>query len=76
MLHDHAVMSFFKQRMPELALQPSTALADVFDSLTFLDFFLFLEQSLDESLTLDQVAQCDTIGALVSLLETPSCAPK
>ncbi|MQA40383.1 hypothetical protein [Rugamonas aquatica] len=76
MFDDHAVMAFFKQRMPDLALQPSTLLADVLDSLTFLDFFLFLEQALDDTLTLDQVAQCATVGELVSLLDTAACPPK
>ena len=70
MLDGDAVHAFLSRTIPHVALLPSTRLADVLDSLNFLDFFLFLEQSMGDALTLDEVVQCVTIGDLMSLLES------
>ena len=69
MFADHSALSFLGRHLPGTTLLPETRLVDILDSLTFLDFFLFLEQSLDGAVALDDVAQCATLGELVTLLD-------
>lgn len=65
----HPALSFLSQRLPGVTLLPETRLVEVLDSLMFLDFFLFLEQSMDDGIMLDDVARCTTLGELVALLD-------
>jgi hypothetical protein len=63
-----AVHAWLRAKLPQADLGPGTALADVLDSLAFLDFYLFLEQLPGVDATLDDVAGCATYGDLRALL--------
>ena len=63
------VRQFFSTLANPVEVSESTKLVDVLDSLGFLDFFLFLEQSFPDTVSLDDVARCITVGDLSRLLE-------
>ncbi|TXH78388.1 hypothetical protein [Thauera aminoaromatica] len=64
-----SVLEFFRSRPNPIDVNDATRLVDVLDSLAFLDFFLFLEQSFTDVVSLDDVAGCATVGDLSGLLE-------
>lgn len=63
------IHSFFSARNAKVEFDERTALEDVFDSLDFIDFFLYLEHNFGDSISLDRVTECATIGSLVALLD-------
>ncbi len=69
-----AVVDFFRLRAIQIDVAESTKLVDILDSLAFLDFFLYLEQTFGGSVSLDDVAGCETVGALSLLLESRQSA--
>lgn len=65
----HTYLESFFQHLPTpVSIGPDTRLHDVLDSLSFLDFFLFLEATFPAQLSLEDVAVCHTIGDVYALL--------
>lgn len=63
------VQRFFRGLPNPIEVNESTKLVDILDSLGFLDFFMFLEQSFPAMVSLDDVAHCATVGDLSQVLD-------
>lgn len=63
------IRQFFGSLANPVEVSESTKLVDVLDSLAFLDFFLFLERSFPDTVSLDDVARCTTVSDLSYVLD-------
>jgi acyl carrier protein len=63
------IVEFFKGRDAKVEYDEHTPLEDMFDSLDFIDFFLYLEGKFGSSISLERVTECATVGNLVALLD-------
>lgn len=66
---NETVQRFFRNLPNPIEVNESMKLVDILDSLGFLDFFMFLEQSLPDMVSLDDVAHCATVGDLSQALD-------
>lgn len=64
--------SFVQDRIPGTLVTPDTLLLDVFDSLIFIDFFIYLESIFGDAISLDVVSSCKTFNDLVLHLDSIS----
>lgn len=65
---------FLTERKLDFDPNGETPVADVFDSLMMIDFFVHVEASLGDCISLDDVARCSTFRQLTQLLNTASRA--
>lgn len=66
------LLHFLRERARHVELSADTRLSSVLDSLGYLDFFLHLEQTYGDAVSLDAVVRCETLGELTKLLRSPS----
>ena len=64
-----AILAFFRERPGHHAVTSDTVLKDALDSLAFIDLFLYLEDLKGDSISLDAVVACETVGELCRLVE-------
>lgn len=65
MLHSNSLVeSFIRENCPGVQFADSDELSNIFDSLTFLNFFVYAEKHFGEKVSLDEVASCKTVGDL------------
>jgi len=70
------LQSFVQERIPGVSFSFDTPLLEVFDSLLFLDLFLYLEGIFEEMIPLDAVSVCKTFNDLAILLNSIGTSPK
>lgn len=71
MAKDMTLWDFFRERFGHGDFTELTRLSDVLDSLSFIDFFLYLEEAYGLSISLDDVVSCETLGQLADLVNSP-----
>jgi hypothetical protein len=64
------VMEFVADRLPGTHVPLEAPIAEVFDSLLLLDFFLHIENAKGAAVSLDQLSTCETFAAVAELLAT------
>lgn len=64
-----SLQDFIRDRLPASAVSPDTLVLSLFDSLTYLDFFIYLEGIYGDAISLDTVSSCKTFADLAALLE-------
>jgi acyl carrier protein len=64
-----SLTGFVRARALNPEITRSTTLNSVFDSLTFLDFFIHIEGVYGDSISLDEIVACQTFGEVEDLLE-------
>lgn len=70
MSNANSIIARIRQHVPIGNIDHDTELADVFDSMIFLDFFIDLEARYGSLISLDDLANCHTVADLVYLVDS------
>jgi 2-isopropylmalate synthase len=66
------VCNFLRDRLTGPTPRPDMLVREVFDSLMLIDFFVYLESTLGDRISLDEVAACGTLAELTTLIADAS----
>ena len=62
------VLDFLRQQVPDAAPSLKLRMNETFDSLAYLNFFLYLEQECSDKISLDEIVSCESFEEVVVLL--------